>query len=198
MGLYDISLLNGQECSEVLSQFIDQNGDNGSALFGILSRYISYCSHSFPHIGFHERQDILQEVAVKILCHADELRQNSSLPLLYTMVRNQCIDHMRKHKTQLNVYQHSAEPEDNRALPPPGLELGAPAAMLDNMDCLDRVFDHIESQPTGKVDILIYTQFALGLSYAEISVMVGRTVSAVGRRISILRGRLKQLREELC
>ncbi len=198
MGLYDISLLNGQECSEVLSQFIDQNGDNGSALFGVLSRYISYCSHSFPHIGFHERQDILQEVAVKILCHADELRQNSSLPLLYTMVRNQCIDHMRKHNTQLSVYQHSAEPEDNRALPPPGLELGAQAAMLDNMDCLDRVFDHIESQPTGKVDILIYTQFALGLSYAEISVMVGRTVSAVGRRISILRGRLKQLREELC
>ena len=198
MGLYDISLLNGQECSEVLSQFVDQNGDNGSALFGILSRYISYCSHSFPHIGFHERQDILQEDEVKILCHADELRQNSSLPLLYTMVRNQCIDHMRKHKTQLSVYQHSAEPEDNRALPPPGLELGAHAAVLDNMDCLDRVFDHIESQPTGKVDVLIYTQFALGLSYAEISVMVGRTVSAVGRRISILRGRLKQLREELC
>jgi DNA-directed RNA polymerase specialized sigma24 family protein len=198
VGLYDISLLNGKECSELLSQFVDQNGDNGSALFGILSRYISYCSHSFPRIGFHERQDILQEVAVKILCHADELRKSCSLPLLYTMVRNQCIDHMRKHKTQLNVYQHSAEPEENRALPPPGTDPSSQVAMLDNIDCLDKVFDHIESQPTGKMDLLIYTQFALGLSYAEISVMVDRTVSAVGRRISILRDRLKQLREELC
>ena len=198
MSLSDISLLSREECSELLSQFVDQNGDNGSALFGILSRYVSHTSHSFPHIGYHERQDILQEVAIKILCHADELRKSCSLALLYTMVRNQCIDHMRKHKTQLSVYQHSAEPEDIPVLSPPGVSQNSDVLMLDNIDCLDKVFNHIESQPTGKVDVLIYTQFALGLSYAEISVIANRTVSAVGRRISILRDRLKQLREELC
>ena len=80
----------------------------------------------------------------------------------------------------------------------PSVSEGADYEMIHQIDCLQKVFDEIEVQETGKADIAIYTQYAFCLSYVEISKRSKRTVDAVGRRISILKKRLNNLVSEYC
>lgn len=70
--------------------------------------------------------------------------------------------------------------------------------LYNETECLEHIFDHIEQQPTGAMDIAIYTHHAFGLSNAEISAQTGRTAGAIAKRLSLLRQRIKQLRERLC
>ena len=70
--------------------------------------------------------------------------------------------------------------------------------MYHETECIEKVFDEIENQPTGNEDLSIYTQFAMGKSNAEIAEETGRTSGAIAKRISILRQRVKQLKQALC
>lgn len=187
-------------CTQMLCNLLDQKQDYGAAILSLVDRYVNHFSRCYCNLSFHERQDISQEVAIKLLCHGNKVRENCSRSWVYAVVRNQCISFVRKQTTELAVLNHSVEANDDAKVTGiiPPLAGGADFEMINQIDCLQKVFDKIEVQETGKVDIAIYTQYAFGLSYVEISKRSKRTVDAVGRRISLLKNRLKNLVSEYC
>ena len=184
----------------MLRHLLDQENDNGAAILSLVARYISHFAKLYCNLSFHEQQDICQEVAIKLICNGSKVRENCPRSWVYAVVRNQCISHVRKQSTHLSVFQSSATPEADATMAGsiPLLNEGVGVAVIQQMDCLQKVFDRIEAQETGKADIAIYTQYAFGLSYLEISKRTNRTVDAIGRRISVLKSRLKNLMDDCC
>ena len=187
-------------CAKMLCDLLDQKNDHGAAILSLVDRYTSHFARRYCNLSFHERQDVRQEVAIKLLCHGQKVRDNCSKSWVYAVVRNQCMNHVRKHTTELSVFEKSANADDDANVVgsiPPTAE-GADYEVIHQLDCLQKVFDKIEAQETGSADIAIYTQYAFGLSYIEISKRSQRTVDAVGQRISVLKSRLKKLVHEYC
>lgn len=187
-------------CSQMLCHLLDQTHDNGAAILNLVERYVNHFALQYCNLSFHERQDIQQEVAIKLICHGPKVRNNCTKSWVYMVVRNQCINHVRKEAGQSTILKSSDDPEGRAhvvGLPPSARE-GVDIALLQQMDCLHKVFGRIESNKTGHADIALYTKYALGLSYSEISKCSKRTISAVTQRISVLKSRLKKLIDEYC
>lgn len=187
-------------CTRMLCDLLDQKNDKGAAMLSLVERYVNHFANLYCNLSFHERQDIRQEVAISLICSGSKVRDNCPNSWVYTVVRNQCISYVRKHATQLTVFKHSDDPEAeaNQSGSAPSLIETADIIVIQRIDCLEKIFNRIEAQETGKADIALYTQYAFGLSYVEISKRSKRTVDAISRRISVLKSRLKNLMNECC
>jgi len=178
---------------------IQNNGNNFSALLvNYIDRYIAHIGRTHCDMSLADQEDVRQEMAIKLLCHGGRYRTTFSKRFLYVMIRRQCIDQFRKSSRALSTHVSSVSNEDKVAAPVPTMSDGADADLFEQLNCLERIFSEIELQPTGREDIGIYTQYAFGLSHLEISQCAERSVSAIARRISILKSRLYTLKNELC
>ena len=188
-----------KECHQILENFIFQRGDMGAKLLSILSAYINQCHYKICPLNREDQQEILQEVSIKLLHRYKQLK-GSCNGWLFIIVRNEYIDHLRRNKSRSRLVEPDAEGNliEVDSVQSQQINSLSQQAVLNETDCLESVFDYIESQPTGQMDISIYTGYAEGLSLAEIADLTGRTVSAIGKRISNLRKRVRQLREDLC
>lgn len=163
----------------------------------MVEHYIQRCCRTYYTLTIAEQEDIAQEASVKLLLHYPELKHSISKRWLYVMVKNLCIDALRKQRS----HQHLSIDESNNNEDincEPVMEDFVYSSQFDNRECLDNVFSYLSSQPTGQEDVTVYSHYAYGLSRTDIAQITGRTVSAVTKRISTLRARLKQLRDELC
>ena len=196
------SLISKEEanCSEMLCNFLDQTNDQGAGILNLVEHYVNHFNARYANLDFHARQDIRQEVSIILLCHGEKVRDNCSRAWVYKIVRNQCINYVRKHTKLATLHKpsSSSDPESDETGLIPSLNEASNVRLFQQMDCLQKIFTQIESQTMGKEDIALYTQYAFGLSYQEISKQTKRTVNAVGRRISILKSRLKKLADECC
>ena len=186
--------------TQMLCHLLDQKQDNGAAILNLVERYVEHFSRRYCNLSFHEQQDIQQDIAVKLLCHGETVRDNCSRSWIYTVVRNQCINYMHKQSKQLSIYKYSDHPEAtaHSTGETPSLDQTVHIELIQRLDCLQKIFDQVEGQATGKADIAIYTQYAFGLSYTQIAKGSRRSVAAIGNRISLLKKRLKQLVKEHC
>lgn len=186
--------------TKMLCHLLDQSHDNGAAILNLVERYVEHFSRRYCNLSFHEQQDIQQDIAVKLISHGETVRHNCSRSWVYTVVRNQCINHVHKQANQLSIYKFSDHPERvaHSTGGMPSLDQTVNIELIERLDCLQRIFDRVEAQETGKADIAIYTQYAFGLSHAEIASCSRRSVAAIGNRISLLKKRLKQLIKEYC
>lgn len=187
------------DCHYLLEQFIYQRGDKGVQLLSTLQRYIRYCAYKFQPLSPEDQQEILQEVAIKLLGQAEHLQSNC-LGWLFTIVRNEYIDVLRRQTTRTQTFVEMPEQDGELVEITEYYQLAVSGD--DNLfieaECLEQVFKQIEQQPTGAEDMTLYTRYALGDSNEEIAQLVGRTVGAVAKRLSLLRERVRQLREILC
>ena len=180
----------------LLNNLVNQEGDCGSELLSMVEHYIQRCCRTYYSLGYSEQQDIAQEASIRLLLNYEAIKHSISKRWLYVMVKNLCIDELRKQKNskQLGLPDSEVEPQ----VSPPSMEDFECSTEFDHRECLDNVFGYIAAQPSGKEDLIIYSQFAYGLSRADIANITGRTVNAVTKRISILRSRMKSIRDELC
>ena len=181
-----------------LVNYLDQKNDNGAMLLEYIDRYIAHVCRTHYAFSFSEQEDIRQEMAIILLCQGEKYRQRFAKRLLYVMVRNQCLDQFRKQRRHLTTFVSPASKEDQQSAPAPTISDGADAELFQHLNCLERIFGEIGAQPTGSEDIKIYTQYAFGLSHLEISQSANRSVTAIARRLSILRNRLNKLKNDLC
>lgn len=191
---------NTYSCSQMLCNLLDQKNDNGAAILSMVERYIHYFSKSYSNLDFHDQQEIHQEVSLKLLCHGEKVRDNCTKAWVYTVVRNQCINYIRKRSGQRAVIKGSEDPELAASVSGASylLNKDIETGLLDELDCLQKIFGVIESEQRGKFDIFLYTLYAFGLSYNEISERSKRSVGAIGQRISLLKKRLNQLVVKYC
>ena len=190
--------LDTPQCREMLGQFVEQRGDKGAQLLSVLSRYIQSCTYRHYPLSVEDQQEILQETAIKILKHHQQLQGQCSA-WLFSIVRNEYIDRLRHYQAKKKVF----EPDQDGNLVPMAEATTISLALADQelynqVDCLERVFDEIACQPTGAMDMAIYTEYVQGLSHAEIAEQTGRTTGAIAKRLSGLRERVWQLKQELC
>lgn len=182
----------------MLLDFVEQRGDKGAKLLSVLTRYIQVCRYRHFPLSAEDQQDILQETAIKILKHSHQL-QGSCSAWLFSIVRNEYIDRLRQYQSKQKVF----EPDLEGTLVPVVEENTVSLAFADQdlynqVDCLERVFDTIARQPTGEADMAIYSDYVQGLSNGEIAQRTGRTIGAIAKRLSGLRERVWQLKQELC
>lgn len=184
---------------EHLYNFIGQKNDKGAALLKYVVSYTAYVSAAQYELSYAEQEDVQQEIAIKLLCQGHEIGERFTKRFLYVMIRNQCIDQQRKRRRQLATFVPvESSTKDDVHAPAPGPTDNSDVDLLESLECLEAIFDHIEQQPTGKSDIAIYTQYALGLSHKEIATQVKREPGAVTKRLSILRGHLRNLKDRYC
>lgn len=186
------------QCRELILQFVEQRGDKGAKLLSVLTRYIQTCVYRHYPLSAEDQQDILQETAIKILNSHQQL-QGSCNAWLFSIVRNEYRDRLRQHQAKKTVF----EPDLDGTLVPIAEENTVSLALADQnlynqVDCLERVFEQIARQPTGEMDLAIYTDYVQGLSNGEIAERTGRTIGAIAKRLSGLRERVWQLKQELC
>lgn len=181
----------------MLDNLIHQKDDHGVALLSLVDQYIQQCCRTYYSITNSEQQDIAQEASIKLLVHYDNLKNNISKRWLYVMVKNLCLDALRKQRTH-HTLGYSIDDKETNEYQELTLQDFEPYSYFDNHQCLDNVFAYIKAQPTGQEDLMVYSHFAYGLNRTDIANITGRTVGAVTKRISILRARLKKLRNELC
>lgn len=182
----------------MLLNFVEQRGDKGAKLLSVLTRYIQVCTYRHYPLSAEDQQDILQETAIKILNHFHQL-QGSCGAWLFSIARNEYIDRLRQYQSKKKVF----EPDLDGSLVPVSEENTVSLAFADQdlynqVDCLERVFDEIACQPTGAADMAIYTDYVQGLNNSEIAERTGRTSGAIAKRLSGLRERVWQLKQELC
>ncbi len=189
--------ITNKECQQILDDFINQKGDMGAKLLSVLGVYIQQCHYKICPLRTEDQQEVLQEVAIKILNRSKQLKGRCS-GWLFTIVRNEYIDHLRRNTMCSRIVEPDEKDHLIETVQSKQINSLSQQAMYNEADCLETVFDYIEAQPTGAMDITIYTGYAEGLSFSEIAKLTGRTVGAIGKRISNLRKRAKQLREELC
>ena len=187
-------------CTKMLFHLLDQTHDNGAAIMSLIERYINHFCRCYCNLDFDERQDILQEVTIKLLCHGGKMRENCPKSWIYTVVRNQCINHIRSRSLQSAIFKHLPDDQTESYITGslPSLSQSTDITLIEELDCLEKVFERVEAQQTGKTDVLLYTLYAFGLSYAEISQRSQRTVDAIGTRISLLKKRIKTFTHECC
>lgn len=183
------------ECHTILKNFVNQDGDNGAKLLSILTQYINTCHFKMHPISKEDQQDILQNVCIKIIQNHEKLNGHC-YSWLYNIVKNTFIDHLR----QQQRYHYLVKTETNNDIlfeshPDHGNQN---PCLYNETDCLEAIFNQIEQQPTGKMDIKIYTGFALGYSRATIALQTGRTITAITKRLSKLRQLVKQLKQNIC
>ena len=174
-----------------------QRGDKGAKLLSSLQRYIQYCTYKLQPLSQADQQEVLQEVALKLLSKHSQVHTNCA-GWLFTLVRHEYIDQLRRQVQQVQTLVESPN-GDLVALEP---YFAVTTTSHDNLfleaDCFEYVFNHIEQQPTGTEDIQIYTAYASGESNEAIAVQTGRSTGAIAKRLSLLRERVRQLRQALC
>jgi len=181
----------------LLKNLVKQQGDYGVGILNIVEHYIKQCCKTYFSITYEEKQEISQEAAIRLLLHYDDLEHSISKRWIYVMVKNLCLDVLKKQRNH-NQPTPSTSHEEADIYHQLVSQNLYNLSNFDHHQCLDNVFAYIEVQPTGPEDLMIYSHFAYGSSRADIAYITGRTVSAITKRISILRSRLKTLREELC
>ena len=181
----------------MLDDFILQQGDCGVQLLSTLQRFIHYCGNKYQPLTPEDQQEVLQETCLKLLQRHKQLKDNCK-GWLFSVVRNEYVDHLRRHNRTNRLMVPDESGDLMEVSQPQALQQSDNSLLYAETDCLEKVFDHIEQQPTGEADIAIYTQHALGESNSEIAEQTGRTTGAIAKRISLLKQRLKQLMQTLC
>lgn len=149
-------------------------------------------------LSYADQEEVQQEVAIKLLCQGNDIVPKFNKRFLYVMVRNQCIDQRRKKSRQLATFVPADNSSDDIIAPAPSVDEGSEVSLLNSLDCLEIIFSHIECEPTGVQDIAIYTHYAFGFSHNEIAEHVDRKPGAITKRLSILRSRLRELKNQYC
>ena len=162
-----------------------QNGQERAFDFIFRKYYKALCAQANAYINdLDKAQSLIQECFIKLWENRENAEQIKNLPTyLSFMVRNQCVDHIRKEKSLENLYRNS---ENVIA------EANSEDLVLSH-EFEERVVVVLSSLPERSRIAFEYSRFEY-LTYKEIAEKMGISVKAVEALISRA---LKTLREEL-
>ena len=162
-----------------------QREERFNALFEQHGASLSRLAASYTK-GSHEREDLLQDIAMAIWQALPRFRgECSERTFLFRIAHNRGITHIARRRLPLSETNHDLEVPDARP---------DPAAALLNQGQQARLLEAIRQLPIGYRQIVTLT--LEDLTYSEIADVLGISESNVGARLSrarqVLRRRLRQ------
>jgi RNA polymerase sigma-70 factor (ECF subfamily) len=137
-----------------------------------------------------EAEDLVQETYVRAIPAMDRLRDNSNLKSwLYTILRNIWLNQIRKHKTTPSLVE--LEDDGNVTDGLFGTTRNPYEIFASNEDT-ERVRSAIRKLPIDFKEIILLREFE-GLSYQEISEVIGCPAGTVMSRLGRARSKLRTL-----
>mgnify|MGYP003382490625 CR=1 FL=1 len=143
------------------------------------ARAVRYCSRMLGDIG--EGEEVAQAAFVKLLekrRNLDETRE--SLPYLYRVLRNACVDHLRARK---------------RALTDDGLDqmawLGKDLSQAEGSEISNAMLEAISTLEDGQREVVLL-RFYEGLELTEVAQATGQSMGAVAMKLSRAKMKLKE------
>lgn len=188
---------NNEDYSLMLRNFVLQKGDKGAKLFSTLRQYIKNCAYKKYPINVEDQEEIVQETAIKILNHYKSIKENHYAWLL-KVAHNEYNNKLRKIVNNRNIVEVISKNEvitineGNAELARIGENIAS------DIDCFEHVFKKATDTASGDSDREIYTQYVTGFSNEEIANSLGRSKSAIAKKLTILRERIRKLVIECC
>ena len=147
--------------------------------------HVTLLRYAWRFTGEHESaQDIVQDAFLKVWNMREEIDPSRSLKaLLYTMVRNLSLNHIRAAQ-----HTNGTLPDDDLHDHAPGADQKVDAEMLD-----ERIRQFIDEMPDRRREAFTLSRFE-GLSHEEIAQVMGLTPRTVNTHIVLA---LKDLRHRL-
>lgn len=127
-----------------------------------------------------ESEDAVQEVFIKLWKMGEKLDNYASIDALATtMIKNYCIDQIRKHKSSKNDHRDLSDYEYKTS--------PSPHDQMENAES-DAIVHSIIGDLDEKYRIVIELRDLEGLSYEEISEKTGQNINSIRVAISRARG----------
>jgi len=143
-------------------------------------------------------EELYQDVWTRVIERCDEFRGDAKFATwLYTIARNQCIDHQRKMKFRGHASLDAVQAGSDHALgehvsnPGPSTEQIALGALLRQ-----RIADAVETLPEEQREVFLLRQLQ-GLAFGEIADLVGIPANTVKSRMRYALMRLQETLRDL-
>jgi RNA polymerase sigma-70 factor (ECF subfamily) len=131
-------------------------------------------------------KDIFQETFVRVFENRDRLLNSGSFRAwVFTIARNQCLNHLRRERRNLSL-----DSVDAAAMPSSEMPISA----LEKNEQIDRVNQYLARLKEDYREVVILREYQ-NLSYEEIAAITRSTLSAVKSRLFKARRRLAELME---
>ena len=161
--------------------------DESDSFEELYSKYFTKI-YRYVFMRLHDKEtsmDIVQMVFLKAFQHKESIRYDESLRYLYTIARNQLIDHLRKkHTIHLNDFDGFIENMADMSIPRPD----SAAVFADNVHLVEML---LKKLPESQREI-ITLHYINELDYFEMALITGKSESTL--RQSVSRG-LRTLQE---
>lgn len=177
--------------ANMLTNLLDQKNDKGEAILNLTERYINHFAVRYLNLSKHEQQDIKQEVAISFLSHGDKMRESCSRSWIYTVVRNCCINHVRKQISLQDTLEKKLVTKTKTLMQLQSESIWNKRS-CEEIDFIENIFRIQDEKPTSqKDDPMILELYLHGYSYGEIAERIKRSESTIANRISTLKRQLK-------
>jgi len=135
--------------------------------------------------------DIVQEVFLKVQRKFETLNDEAKLkPWIYSIARNQCLDHFRK--VSASRENQTGEDHEIDGIQPPLIQL-----QLERREMSRCVQDKIDLLPSSKREVIILFD-TMGLNHQQVADILGIQIGAVKVRLHRARKLLKEILDRDC
>lgn len=179
----------------MLQDFISQKGDKGAKLISELSQYIKSCAYQKGQLEIEDQKEILQEVMIKIFANHKKIKTNHRA-WIFKVTYNECMNKLNKIISNKNLVEVYSKNEMIKYDINEGVVTRGNA--INDLDCIEYAFTEATNSSSGDNDRKILHQYAVGFGNQEIANNTGRTASAINKKLSILKKRIRQLIIEYC
>jgi RNA polymerase sigma-70 factor (ECF subfamily) len=143
------------------------------------ARAVRYCSRMLGDIG--EGEEVAQQAFVKLLEKRKNLEQTrESLPYLYRVLRNACVDHIRARKREVSELG-----DDHAAW------LGRDLGSAEQAEISQAVLEAVGALEEPQREVVLL-RFYEGLELQEVADATGQSMGAVAMKLSRAKLKLKE------
>lgn len=136
-------------------------------------------------------EDVVQDSFVRLFEHRDQLSGEALSSLLFTMVRNQCLNYL-KHQALVQGYQHETLKQQNDSERLYAFDMKGRADEPLLMEELQRQLHQVMEQLPQRSQEIFYLSRQKGMKNKEIAEQLGISVKAVEKHISKVLAALRE------
>ncbi len=134
-------------------------------------------------------EDVAQDAFLALYRHLSQVPPTAFRPWLYRVVRNLCLDHLRRRKFKMRLFR-DVQRDDDQPLVPEDLRGDRPDDLAQAREARSAIEAAIEALPTKFRDAFLLCEMQ-GLSYEDAAAILNIPIKTVSTRLFRARQRFK-------